>query len=297
MELTTLRYFTAVAKELHFRKAAALLHITQAPLSIAIRKLEDELGVMLFERTNRAVRLTPEGAFFLPEAEAVLNRAATAKARLQEMARKQARLVIGYNEPALNSFLPNALALTREKNPNLNLELRELETSEQLRMLRNGKLNIGLMRPIETELAGLSHKLILREEYRIVMPHTHPLAKKKAITGEDLKGQEIILFAREVNAPVYDRLTMALTIDSAHPPIFRQDARNKNSMFIMTEAGFGVALIPDSCCRRLQPGLVAKPILMELPSVDVMAVWDPVNETPELKNFLSLLPDSIIPNK
>lgn len=291
MELITLRYFVMVAQELHFRRAAQKLNITQGPLSSAMKKLEDELGTKLFERTSRSVRLTPAGEFFLPEAEAVLNRADLATQRLQEMlANSVGKLTIGYNEPALNSFLPQVLAKFRKAQRDLPLELREMETAEQLMCLRKGKLDIGLMRPAENDLHGLEYQLIYSENYRLMMPANHPLAHKDAVSSADLANKDIILFARAVNPKVYDRLVASLTFDAANPPHFREDARNKNSMLLMVKAGFGAALLPESCCVQRNLDLVAKPLLIDLPPVNIMAVWDPGNVTPTLKKFIAALP-------
>ena len=152
MELTALRYFVTVARKLHFRKAAAELNITQAPLSAAIRKLEDELDVRLFNRTSRTVELTEAGKFFLSEAEAVLNRAEQAQKRLQGFLEEQSeKVVIGYNEPAIHSFLPGVLAKARRAKAGLQLQLRELETAEQWEMLKKGELDIGFMRPFDSQ--------------------------------------------------------------------------------------------------------------------------------------------------
>ncbi|MBQ9338640.1 MAG: LysR family transcriptional regulator [Lentisphaeria bacterium] len=291
MELTALRYFVTVAHELHFHRAAEKLHMTQAPLSAAIRKLEDELEVRLFERTSRSVKLTEAGAFFLPEAEAVLSRAELARKRLAEkVSGTCGRLSIGYNETAMNNFLPEMLARCRERRPDLQLELRELETGEQLTMLKQGRLDIGLMRPFGFELSGLESRLVSREKYRLVMPERHRLARRDELSGTDLAGQDIILFAREVNPAVYDRLTAALTVNGAKPPHFRQDARNKNSMLAMVKAGFGAALLPESCCRGPLPGLAVRELRIALPPVDILAVWDPGRLTEALKSFISLLP-------
>ena len=291
MELITLRYFVMVAQELHFRRAAQKLNITQGPLSTAMKKLEDELETKLFERTSRSVRLTPAGEFFRQEAEAVLNRAEQATQRLREMLTNTVgKLTIGYNEPALNSFLPQVLAKFRQDQPDLQLELHEMETAEQLAYLRRGKLDIGLMRPTENDLYGLESRLIYSENYRLMMLANHPLAHKEAICSADLVNEEIILFARTVNPTVYDRLVAALTFDAANPPHFREDARNKNSMLLMVKAGFGAALLPESCCVQRNLDLVAKPLLIELPPVNIMAVWDPCNLTPMLKKFISALP-------
>ena len=290
MELTAMRYFAAVARELHFRRAAARLHITEAPLSAAIRKLEEEVGARLFERTSRSVRLTAAGAVFLPEAEAVLRRAEAARHRLAAFVAGQCeRLALGYNETALNSFLPQVLAQSRRQTPQIRLELRELETAEQLQLLRDGVLDLGIMRPFGFALDGLASRLVHRESYRLVMPPSHPLARAARLDARALSGQEIILFARDVNPAIFDRLAHDLAPDGAPPPHFRQDARNKLSMLAMVKAGFGAALLPESCCTALD-GLVARTLDLPLPDVDLHAVWNQERLTPPLARFLPLLP-------
>ena len=291
MELTSLRYFVAVAHELNFHRAAEKLHMTQSPLSLAIRKLEDELEVRLFERTSRSVRLTREGEAFLTEAEAVLSRADLALRRMAELVEtRSGRLAIGYNEPALNSILPTLLAQYREKHPAMRLELREAETAEQLSLIRRGGLDIGIMRPFGFDLSGLESRPVFREEYRLVMPEGHELAKRPVISRGDLAGHEIILFAREVNPAIYDRLADTLSAGCAPPPKFRQDARNKNSMLALVRAGFGAAVVPESCCGGALPGLVTRKLDIPLPPVEIVAVWDPARLTGALAGFIRLLP-------
>lgn len=290
MELTVLRYFVTVARKLHFRKAAAELNMTQAPLSAAVRKLEDELGTELFKRTSRSVELTPAGRFFLTEAEAVLNRADQAQRRMQEYLNRQTEcLSIGYNEPAIHSFLPGLLASMHEKQPDLHLNLRELETLEQWELLKNGKLDIGFLRPINLDMSGLSAKLVMREKYVLAMKADHPLTKASRITGRDLADQQIILFARDVNPQAYDHLTAVLCAECRKPPRFRQDSRNKSSMLALVQAGFGIALLPESCCGETAGKIVIRKPDIPLPSVDIMAVWDPANVSSTLKAFLALL--------
>ena len=274
MELTTLRYFVTVAHELHFRRAAAKLYMTQGPLSAAIKKLEEELGTLLFERSSRSVRLTPEGEFFLSEAEAVLKRSQLALERLRKkVADGKENLAVGYNEPALYTFLPGLLADCRRSFPGIRLELREMETLEQINALHEDELDIGFMRPFGFDLKGLCSKLVYREHYRLAMPRDYPLVRKKVITLEDIAEHEIILFAREVNPQLFDLLTRNLSIPGCSSPRFRQDARNKNSVLAMVEAGFGAALLPESCLKDRNSGIVFRPLAAELPSVDIMAVW------------------------
>lgn len=294
MELTHLRYFAMVARELHFRKAAAKLNITQAPLSAAVKKLEEELGCQLFNRTSRVVELTGAGRFFLEEAEAVLNRADLAEKRLQDFLQKNSsRLSIGYNEPAIHSFLPGILAKIRSSEPSMQLELRELETSEQFERLKKGTLDIGFLRPAGMDLSGLTTRLILREKYVLAMRQDQDLAEKDEINPGDLAGKDIILFARDVNPAVYDQLVLALSSEDGLAPNFHQEARNKSSMLAMVQAGFGTALMPESCCFGAMDEIVFRELKADLPPVDIMAAWNENNLSAALRKFLDYLPHTV----
>ena len=290
MELTTLKYFVTVAKELHFRRAAARLNITQAPLSAAIKKLEDELEVKLFERTSRTVKLTPAGTLFLTEAEAILQRTAAALNRMAELRSGSAgQLAIAYNETAFNTFLPQLLVMLRTRFNQIQFELREQETAEQLKNLRGGTIDIGFMRPYGFDLSGLEYRRIWQESYSLVMPQDHPLAARKTITASDLAGESIILFARDVNPMIYDRITVLLSTENLPAPHFRQDARNKSSMLALAAAGFGAALLPESSTRELHSGLCRRQLEIPLPQVEIMAVWDPKRITGVLQKVLDHL--------
>ena len=291
MELTTLRYFVTVAHELHFRRAAAKLYMTQGPLSAAIKKLEEELGTLLFERSSRFVRLTPEGEFFLSEAEAVLNRSQLALERLKKrLADGCERLSIGYNEPALYTFLPGLLSVCRRSFPGIRLELREMETLEQINALQEDELDIGFMRPYGFDLKGLQSKLVYREHYQLAMPGDSRLTVKEKISLEDISDREIILFAREVNPQLFDLLVQKLSLPGLPPPRFRQDARNKNSVLAMVEAGFGAALLPESCLKDRNSGIEFRPVSAVLPAVEIMAVWKSA-KSPPLLDHISFDPE------
>lgn len=292
MELTPLRYFVTVARELHFRRAAAKLNLTQAPLSAAVKKLEDELGCKLFKRTSRVVELTEAGKMFLTEAEGILNRAEQAQKRLSEfLTGKAEQLSIGYNEPAIHSFLPRILSLVRMQEPALRLQLRELETAEQYDLLKKGTIDIGFLRPFNTKIDGLTTRLIFREKYVLVVLKDHELSRKKHLTIRDLAGKDIILFARDVNPEIYDQLIIALTVEGMKPPRFRQDARNKSSMLAMVQAGFGSALVPESCCKGATENVIIREIESELPSVEIAAVWAQENTSEALRRFIRFLPE------
>ena len=284
MELITLKYFVTVAKELHFRRAAEKLHMTQAPLSVAIRKLEDELETELFERSSRSVKLTEAGEFFLDEAQAVLNRADQAKKNLQQiLSGKRRHLIIGYNEPALNTVLPGVLSYYHNHQPEIELELRELETAEQIEALKNGLLDIGYMRPFGFDLGNLKYRLLHREKYKLVMPKSHPLARQKEITLEMLSRQDVILFARDVNPKLFDILKHRMTALELPEPCFKQNARTKSSMLAMVRAGFGIALLPESSLKDEMPDIAVSDTAFKLPEIEIMAVWHPEKNIPAVE--------------
>ena len=287
MELTTLHYFVTLAKELHFRKAAEKLNMTQAPLSIAIRKLEDELGCTLFERSSRFVRLTPAGEFFLREAQWVLLRAQKARESLEQFLSGSAlRLTVGYNELALNTVLPGFLACCNQELPPGSLDLRELETAEQIKALEEGTLDVGFMRPYGFELGPLRSRVVHREKYVLAIPSGHKLAGRKQITQEMLSRQDVILFTRDVNPVLFDLLCAGMTSPRAERPNIKQSARTKRSMLAMVRAGLGVALLPESCLRSAEPSFAVACAAFELPTVEIMAVWNPEKVPSRLEKIL-----------
>jgi len=148
MELRHLRYFVAVAEELHFGRAAQRLHMAQQPLSRQIRDLEAELGVQLFYRTKRTVRLTEVGQVFLNETRKTLQQAEQAVLLTQRIGRGEVgQLAVGFTGPALNSVLPKAARQFKERYPKVNLALERLQTNEQVQALISGQIHVGLLHP------------------------------------------------------------------------------------------------------------------------------------------------------
>ena len=148
MELRQLRYFVAVAEELHFRRAAERLHISQPPLSQQIRALEDELGFALLTRTRRRVELTPAGAAFLRDARALIGELDGAVATARRIdAGQTGRLRVGFVGSALLSIVPGTVERFRASRPGVAIELRERSTVDQLRAVAAGVVDVGLVRP------------------------------------------------------------------------------------------------------------------------------------------------------
>ncbi len=286
MELTHLKYFVAVAHELHFRKAAEHLNVSQAPLSQQIARLEDELGVKLFERTSRVVRLTDAGRLFLEEAETILKRAVHAVERMEQFASGgSGSLSIGYNEPALNTFLPEALFRFGKEYPGMELQLHEMETEAQLNALRSGEIDIGILRPFGYDLDEFESRFIFSENYVLAMNPSHPLAQKRNLTIKMLDGQALLLFVRNVNPFLFDRINDILHANGAWPEV-RTYARNKASMLALAKAGFGAALVPESCAGNAVSGLVFHALPAIFPSVEIYAVREKSSTHPAAENFM-----------
>ncbi len=290
MELTHLKYFIAVAHELHFRRAAKLLNVSQAPLSQQIRRLEDELDVKLFERTSRVVRLTDAGRLFLPEAEAILSRAEHAAGRLKELSEGRAgSLRIGYNEPAINTFLPAALFSFRKMFPSVELHLMELEPEEQMRELRSGLIDIGFIRRFGHDLSEFETRFVFSEPYVLAMRKDHPLAKERRLSANSLDGRELLLFARGVNPALYDALCECFHRSGSHP-VFREYARLKSSILALVNAGFGAALVPESSEASAPEGLVFRKIAGGFPPVEICSLMPGSAACPAAMNFLRFVP-------
>ncbi len=171
MELRQLRYFIAVAEELHFRRAAARLHISQPPLSQQIARLEEELGCRLLSRTRRRVELTPAGEAFLRDARATLEELDVAVATVRRIETGQAGLLrVNFVGSALLSIVPGIIQRFRRGRPEVEIELRERSTLEQLRALNSGIIDVGLVRPPIDPDDALATEVVMRERTVAAIP-------------------------------------------------------------------------------------------------------------------------------
>ena len=206
VELRHLRYFLAVAEELHFSRAAERLQIAQPALSQQIRKLETEIGVALFHRTKRTVELSAAGQAMVRPARQALAEAAAAVEAAQRAARGETgHLRIGFIESAAMTFVPEAVRRFSADHPDVGLSLSELAVDAQVEGLRSGLLDVGILRlPAEPTASSLP-----RSPTRglvVVTPDSHPLAERKRISPRALAGEPLILLAREMVPGLYDQI-------------------------------------------------------------------------------------------
>ena len=288
MELRHLRYFVTLAEELHFGRAAEKLHISQPPLSMQIRALEGELGVMLFNRTQRHVALTQAGHALLQEARQILARVEQAVLITRRAGRGEiGELAVGFISVADYNVLPVVLREFRRKFPLVNLTLREAATDAQIRDLIAGRLDVGFLLPPVTE-AALESVSILREPLIAALPEKHPLAKKAGkLALEKLKDEPFILFPR-TNAPgLYDDVVSCCKAAGFSPRV-EQEAIQMQTIISLVSAELGVALIPASLTNLRRTGVIYKPLKQQTPLTEIHLVWRRGDELPALRVFVDL---------
>jgi DNA-binding transcriptional LysR family regulator len=250
MELRHLRYFAAVAEELHFGRAAERLGMSQPPLSQQIRALEEELGVALFERTSRRVVLTEAGLLFLAEARLTLDQAAHAV----DVARRAQRgelgeLSIGFSPSVpFTAVFAQALSAFRDDFPSIRLILAEMSRGEQLDKLGSERMDIGFIRGFD--LAPLASNLIatmiMKEPLLLAMRSDHPLAHQdRAPSIADLRDEAWVLYQSEFGAGFNDHLER-LCARAGFAPRAVQEALGLSTLLGLVAAGMGVTILTRS---------------------------------------------------
>jgi DNA-binding transcriptional LysR family regulator len=286
MELRQLRYFVAVAEELHFRRAAARLHISQPPLSQQIAALEDELGVRLLERTRRRVEMTPAGEAFLRDARATLAELDVAVSTARAIdAGQEGVLRVGFVGSALLSIVPSTVQRFRRTRPGIEIELRERSTVEQLRAVSTGLVDVGLVRPpIETD-ESLHTEVVMRERTVAAIPEGHPLARLRRVPLRRLATQPLVLFPRR-QAPGYHDLLIGRLAATGSTPQIAQYAPEMMTIIGLVAAGIGVSPVPASVTHLAIDGVTYRP-LSGAPDTELVAVTRAAEQSPVVRAFLA----------
>ncbi|EMC3958244.1 TPA: LysR family transcriptional regulator [Pseudomonas aeruginosa] len=258
MELRHLRYFIAVAEELHFGRAAERLGISQPPLSQQIQALEEEIGARLFERTNRRVDLTDAGRLFLDESRQVLAQVDKAvllarRAHLGELG----ELKIGFTSSApFTSTIPSSIHAFRKAYPDVHLDLQEMSSRQVLKALLEESLQVGVIRPLA--LPDAVHWVeLFREPLVAVLRADHPLAagSEDGLAIAALAEEPFVFFPRSYGTGLYDQV-IALTRQAGFSPRIAQEASEAMTIIGLVSAGLGVSILPASFRRTRVDGVV-----------------------------------------
>lgn len=247
MDIRSLRYFLAVAEAGHVTRAAAALGMQQPPLSLQLRKLEDELGVALLERHPKGVRLTDAGRLLADEARGVLTAFDGLRQRLREAARgKRGSLALGFtSSAAAHAFTPALLRECRQRSPQVRLEITEHNAAEITEAVTAGRLHAGLLRVPVGRPPGLQTATLLSEPALLALPRDHALAGRDAVPLAALHGEPLIL-ARRPGAPgLYANLLALCEARGVHPRVVAEVERMMSNLNLVA-AGLGLTVVPAS---------------------------------------------------
>src|SRR5436305_2493873 len=250
MELRHLRYFVAVAEELHFRRAAERLHVARPAVSEQVRKLEEELGVRLFDRTQRKVALTHAGAALLTEAYRVLRQAEAARLAARSAGDRPGRVLrVGYVPTALLASIPRALRRVVAAMPNLQTEMEPGSALELVDSVRAGELDAAVVSlPVPT--AGVRVTPLGEQRAVAVFPVGHEHAVKPQVDLKQIAPERIVVLPRAADRPFYDAVLATCCAAGVSPTLIEMPDGQVDRMLLAVAAGAGMAVLPECVAER-----------------------------------------------
>jgi DNA-binding transcriptional LysR family regulator len=288
MELRHLKYFVAVAEELHFGRAAKKLHIAQPPLSQQIMNLEDELGIKLFDRSKRNIQMTSAGSHFLKEAKQVLlhvEQAAETAKRIH--GGKAGRLVVGFVGSVIHTFLPEGIRLFRERFPDIEMELHEMHTAEQIASLHAKRIDVGFLYTGRHDHL-LSSKTLTLAPLLAVLHNNHPLSGRKSVNIGQLAHEPFIANTRS-SEPIVRDAFISLCHSAGFSPKIAQEAGQIQTVLGLVASGMGVCLLPNFVKNIRRPGVQYIPLSGAPPEVKLAVVWRSDNPSIIVKSFVNVI--------
>ncbi|NYT23128.1 LysR family transcriptional regulator [Alcaligenaceae bacterium] len=289
MELRHLRYFLAVAEELHFTRAAERLGIGQPPLSQQIQQLERELGVTLLLRGRRGVELTEAGQAFRREAIRVMQGADRAVETARRAGKSQiGKLIIGFTVSAsIHPFVPRVIQACRQRYPEVAITLLEQTTNELVVAIHDGRADLAFIRAPAPETAGVRVEILLHEPLVAVLPHGHRLAGRPSIRLQDMQGEPFIFYPRKVGASIHDAVIHACE-SSGFTPELRIEVPQMTSVVTFVAAGMGVSLVPYTMQQLRAEGVVYVPLAdARVPEAHLAVAYNPRALSGALDHFIA----------
>ncbi|HSW15403.1 MAG TPA: LysR family transcriptional regulator [Solimonas sp.] len=289
MELRHLRYFVAVAEELHFTRAAQKLGLGQPPLSQQIQALERELGTPLFRRLPRGVALTEAGRCFLDDARSIL----ASVERATEQARRVAagnlgRLRVGMiNSAPFHPFVPRVIREFGQRYPEVALSIDENSTPALAAAVLAQQADIAFVRPLLGDSSGLTTEHLFDEDMLVALPQGHPLARFRTLSLWALASENFVLFPRLVGSGLYDEIIAACQ-RSGFSPRVTQEASQVTSIVNLVAAGLGVSLVPASMQQVNSEGVTYRAIAGDGPRARMSLIYREGEDSPTVANLVAL---------
>ncbi|MEK0418500.1 MAG: hypothetical protein RI949_2506 [Pseudomonadota bacterium] len=289
LELRHLRYFIVLAEELHFGHAARRLHMTQPPLSAAIRTLESQLGAALFVRNSRSVRLTSVGAAFLPEAvRTVMQAHAAEEAGRALAAGKVGQLQIGFTSSMLYRGVPRLLKLFHSQQPGVEIRLSDLTVAEQAQALLQQRLHGGFS-PGQTVPHGLRGKPLADDAFVCCVHEEHPAAHRRSLKLAELRDDDFIIFQRAITPSGYDHF-VSMCLRAGFMPREKAQVRQWITAALLVSQGFGVAVVPASLKKAHIQNVKFIRLEDEHTHTSGYFIWNPASVSVPLEHLIGLIP-------
>lgn len=288
IEFRHLTYFLAVAEQLHFRKAAEKLFISQPGLSRQIKQMEEMLQAKLFLRNNKKVELTPAGHYLKDRAEAIFKQLREAKRELQQIGDGDTgELRIGFLGSAMQNVIPSLLVSVKEKYPKIRTSLEERSNLEQVDAILKDELDIGFVR-LDKVPAELHMQTVFEDTFSLVLPQSYDMLTRDYNGMERFSKDDFILFSQEYSPYYYDTI-MGICADAGFKPKVSHKSVHAHTIFKLVENNLGIAIVPTA----LQSGFQMRVKFIELKNLKQRAklsvIWKKENANPVLKNCMDLL--------
>jgi DNA-binding transcriptional LysR family regulator len=287
MDLRRLRYFCAVAEELHFGRAAERMHVVQSAISHQMKLLEQELGLPLLERSRRGVGLTVQGKIFLPEAHAILARLETGIQRARAVADGAAgALSVSFVDNVLWSTLPPILRRFRAHRPNVDLTLRPLDRASQIDALRASTVDLAIL-PGPEPRRGIDTSFLIGAPLLVAVPEGHPISRVGEIDMAALADEPFVLFPPSMRSRILE-IVVGSCAAAGFAPRIVQEAEQLHTLLALVSAGLGVTLVPSWVARAYNDGVAYARVRGPAHSYDLLLAWRSGASNPSIESFRSI---------
>ncbi len=286
MELRHLRYFVAVAEEENVSRAASKLHVSQPGVSRQIHDLEDEIGFLLFERTGKSVRLTAAGKIFLGEARDILAHTADAVEKARAGLESPAEMNVGYVPSGTVEILPRALRVFKGDFPEVRVTLHDLSAEDMQPLLLQRKLDVALTVPRHKLSRELGMKELARYETCIAVGRTHPLAKSKFVSLDQMASEPVATYTRK-DYPGYNKHLEKMFATIGRKPRIGSEHDSGSSLIAAVAAGHEFALLPSCVSGVAGARLKFLKLRPALPPWSIVALWRKDAETEPVRAFIA----------
>jgi DNA-binding transcriptional LysR family regulator len=288
VELRHVRYFIAVAEYLNFRKAAEQLHIAQPPLSRQIRQLEEDLGVTLLVRNKRRVELTKAGHAFLEQARKLIVQAGHATEAARHAQKGESGVVRIGIASGLGGVVSKVVFEHRKRWPAIEVECKDIFSSPQNESLQKGIIDVGFLRPPVDQI-NLDCELVFEEEFVVVLPKTHHLAKRRFLKLKDIADEPLIIFDRNFSTGLYDKILGLYSRQGFTPHLTVSHVEaHEEAGAVMVASGKAIFIGAGAIVNRSVSGLELASVRLNEPEakIEVYIAWRKSEESSAVLDFL-----------